>query len=418
MKTYTFTSRNSSDFKERLTQIETFLNNNQIRALESMKEVMIVEETDESGNVVSLNVIDTYNTESTNKRGRIQSNYEVLKGDNSILLRSTYKDSLLHKIESIRNSQDPPFHKLTNLIHASRDYEINGFRLIMAKLGKKLKTSDGEFVSYLPNLVAFLLEIAAVEAEHGETKTMQQWYDTIISFLERLESKSEEGQCLKSENLSLKNKVRDMEEQLRAAEARDNQRIKEIDKWHGLYKHAEAEGCMWRRKYEEAMEQSKRAESDKQAAEKLRRENAQLHEYIDHLQKRQASDKAIITIAKNYLNENPISTDVILRRFPDDEAYKKKEKALEDKIKNLQEKLGNESVPLSVLAEGLMDYAEEAGIRETHELFNHLNNLLINVSAWTKNVPELKKFFKKARKEMEARTINMTGDNATYNENK
>lgn len=87
------------------------------------------------------------------------------------------------------------------------------------------------------------------------------------------------------------------------------------------------------------------------------------------------------------------------------EQMRKTSDKLEETIKELQEKLGNESVPLSVLAEGLKDYADEAGIDEAHNLFNHLNTLLIEVTAWTKNVPELKKFFKKARKDMEKSNI-------------
>ena len=82
------------------------------------------------------------------------------------------------------------------------------------------------------------------------------------------------------------------------------------------------------------------------------------------------------------------------------EQMKKTSEKLEESIKELQEKLGNESVPLSVLAEGLKDYVDEAGIDEAHNLFNQLNNLLFEVTAWTKNVPELKKFFRQARTEM------------------
>lgn len=83
------------------------------------------------------------------------------------------------------------------------------------------------------------------------------------------------------------------------------------------------------------------------------------------------------------------------------EQMRKTSDKLEETIKELQEKLGKESVPLSVLAEGLKDYADEAGIDEAHKFFNHLNTLLIEVPAWTKNVPDLKKFFRKARKDME-----------------
>lgn len=114
---------------------------------------------------------------------------------------------------------------------------------------------------------------------------------------------------------------------------------------------------------------------------------------------------------QQYLNDSEMKEKKYI------EEAKKKESALESQIKSLQDKLGNESVPLSVLAEGLMEYAEEAGIEEAHSVFNHLNTLLIDQPAWTKNVPELKNFFKKARKEKETRNIIMTGSNAKYNEN-
>ena len=354
VNTYTFSSKYSSDFKERLSQIETFLNRDQIRALESMKEVMIVEETDENGNVISLNVIDTHHNGTTNQKGRIQSNYEVLKSDNSILLRNTYKNSLLQNIKSIRDSQDPPQRKLTSLIYQSRDYEIRKFSAIMTNLHKKLKTADGEYVFYLPYLVSYLLEIASLDAERGETKTMQQWYDTIMSLLKDIESKADEKQRLQAENQSFKNKVRDLEEQLSAVKKRNSLKQEEI---------------------------------------------VRLRNQIFFLQ-----------------NQH-LPSGIIFDGFPDDEAYKKKEKALEDKLKTLQEELGNESVPLSVLGKRLKDYVAEAGISKAHELFERLNYLLANVPAWTKNVPGLKAFFKKARKEMETRTINMTGEYATYNEN-
>ena len=129
------------------------------------------------------------------------------------------------------------------------------------------------------------------------------------------------------------------------------------------------------------------------------------------------SDGVILATAKRYLGANPFTPEVILNRVANDEEYKKREKAFENKIKDLQEKLGKKTVPLTVLAKGLMDYAEEAGISEAHELFNHLNNMLISEPEWTNNVPGLKTFFKKARKELEGRNVTMTGEHATYNEN-
>ena len=79
-------------------------------------------------------------------------------------------------------------------------------------------------------------------------------------------------------------------------------------------------------------------------------------------------------------------------------------------IQYSKEKLRKKTVPLSVLAEGLKDYAEEVSIKEAHELFSHLNNLLITVPAWTKNAPMLKQFFRDINKNSANPKIIMSGD--------
>ena len=94
---------------------------------------------------------------------------------------------------------------------------------------------------------------------------------------------------------------------------------------------------------------------------------------------------------------------------------------LENKIKELQDKLGKETVQLSVLAEGIKNLSEEAGIDAAYNLFLHLNTMLINIPTWTKNVPELNKFFRDARKEKEKSITNIGQQNnfenvGSYNE--
>ncbi len=196
-------------------------------------------------------------------------------------------------------------------------------------------------------------------------------------------------------------------------------RTEELDKWHKSYEQAQTEISMWQSQFEKMKDADKKAENEHREVLKLQRENAKLLETVGQL--KYQVDKDIVKVAtarKFYGGDSTLTPDVIQNRFANDEEYKKRERALENKIKDLQEKLGKKTVPLSVLAKGLMDYAEEAGISEAHELFNHLNNMLISEPEWTNNVPELKKFFKKARREMEKRQITMTGDHATYNENK
>jgi hypothetical protein len=232
-----------------------------------------------------------------------------------------------------------------------------------------------------------------------------------------MEPEGEEKLQLKTKVLSLENQVRELKEKLKEAKALDEQRIKEIDKWHGSLEHAEAEASMWQSEYEEMKEALKKAEYEKQETIRLKQEIVKQQETIGKLKFQLESESNILATAKKYIGDNPLTPDVILNRFANDEAYKKREKALEDKIKELQNKLGDKSVLLSVLAEGIKEFAEEKNIEEAHTLFEHLCYILIEEKGWTDNVADLKKFFKKARKEMEGRQITMTGEHATYNEN-
>lgn len=137
-------------------------------------------------------------------------------------------------------------------------------------------------------------------------------------------------------------------------------------------------------------------------------ENIKLKAIIAQLRNELENNINIVATAKKYLGTNPLPPDVILNRFANNETYKKREKALEDKIKELQDKLGNKSVLLSVLAEGIKEFAEEKNIEEAHTLFEHLCYILIEEKGWTDNVADLKRFFKKARKEMQKATNSTT----------
>ena len=205
--------------------------------------------------------------------------------------------------------------------------------------------------------------------------------------LEYLRSLMEDHSNLRTELDSLQAKYMEMESQLAAAQALDAERVKEINQWRTLSEKREEEISALQHKYDEA---KKSAEASKQEVMNLRMRKSMLEELTVHQEKHMLNDK-------QHLAEE---MQARAKMISVNKEYQEREKALEDKIKILQEKLGSKSVPLSVLAEGLKDYAEESGIDEAHTVFVHLNNLLISVPAWTKNVPDLKEFFKKARKEM------------------
>lgn len=207
--------------------------------------------------------------------------------------------------------------------------------------------------------------------------------------LEYLRSLMEDHSNLRTELDSLQAKYMEMESQLAAAQALDAERVMEINQWRTLSEKREEEISALQHKYNVA---KKSAEASKQEVMDLRKRKSILEEQIEHQEKRMLNDKMHLE-AEMQMRAQMISVNK--------EYQEREKKDLVDKIQILQEKLVSKSVPLSVLAEGLKDYVEESGINEAHTVFVHLNNLLISVPAWTKNVPDLKEFFKKARKEME-----------------
>ena len=205
--------------------------------------------------------------------------------------------------------------------------------------------------------------------------------------LEYLRSLMEDHSNLITELDSLQAKYMEMERRLAAAQALDAERVMEINQWRTLSENREKEISALQHKYNEA---KKSAEASKQEVMNLRKRKSILEEQMERQEMRMLTEK--LHLEAEQFRAQMISVH---------KEYQEREKVLVDKIVILQEKLGSKSVPLSVLAEGLKDYAEESGINEAHTVFVHLNNLLISVPAWTKNVPDLKEFFKKARKEME-----------------
>ena len=318
-------------------------------------------------------------------------------------------------ISDIGKSSATPLKKLTDLIALTAyDYNpgSNETRFVLANLSKRFRDNNTAHP-----IVDAILIFAEKEAKIGVKRTVRQWYDTIIAVADKMEPEGEEKLQLKTKVLSLENQVRELTKKLERANALDSHRTGEIDKWHNSYEQAQAEISVLKSRFEEMRDANRKTEYEHQEVLRLKHENAKLQETIGQLKNRLESDGVILATAKRYLGANPFTPEVILNRVANDEEYKKREKAFENKIKDLQEKLGKKTVPLTVLAKGLMDYAEEAGISEAHELFNHLNNMLISEPEWTNNVPGLKTFFKKARKELEGRNVTMTGEHATYNEN-
>ncbi len=186
-------------------------------------------------------------------------------------------------------------------------------------------------------------------------------------------------------------------DQLKREQQQQNRRIAELK---AKYRATLAENANLR----------KRCEAAESEQSRLQQENSTIRGALSQIKIQYEGLKRAYLILVNRGEDN----DVVLYPGLDSVGYEKKVKALEEKIDKLQEKLGEETVSLSVIAEGLKEYAEEAGIGPAHDLFNHLNNLLMTVPAWTKNVPQLKRFFRDFNKKNGNRDISLTGDYSNY----
>lgn len=294
------------------------------------------------------------------------------------------KDEIIELLESLRLPEKPQVRKVAGFyegqaitnewasqvdwVKETDNFDLNTISELVENIGKSKKEKKivikaiydameetGEMFK-IPYSVDGLLNDLYKKYDESSSENTK----ALLQQIEYLKAQVEE---LKKENVSLKEQA---EEKINKAEELDKKRVEEIDKWHALAIQSDAEVSMWHAKYIDAERE------------------------IEHLY-----------IQLNYNSPNDSAND-------DD--YKEKVKTLEDKVQLLQEKLGNKTVPLSVLAEGLKDYAEEVSIKEAHELFSHLNNLLITVPAWTKNAPMLKQFFRDINKNSAKPKIIMSGD--------
>lgn len=90
-------------------------------------------------------------------------------------------------------------------------------------------------------------------------------------------------------------------------------------------------------------------------------------------------------------------------------------------VEDLRSKIDKNYVEVEHLEQSIKEYTDEKGYDEAYEIFERLNTLLAGVDAWTAANKRLKSFFREKKKEIKSaggnRTINITGDHPTYNEN-
>ena len=76
-----------------------------------------------------------------------------------------------------------------------------------------------------------------------------------------------------------------------------------------------------------------------------------------------------------------------------EENYKKKVNEMNGIIKKLRDKLGNKTIPLTVIVDEIKKRAKMVGIESAYQLFESFNSVLSDVPAWKSNKSDLETFF-------------------------
>ena len=141
-------------------------------------------------------------------------------------------------------------------------------------------------------------------------------------------------------------------------------------------------------------EQGERINKVKNAYEayKLKADN----EIIKLKKELEKKEKEILT-QRNYILE--YEEDISALQMINNEMSQKQIKKMEEEIQNLRAKLGDKTIPLESLADGLKRYAEVHGFAKGKDLLLSFSYILKHERVWTDNVESLEDFFIAAEEE-------------------
>ncbi len=257
------------------------------------------------------------------------------------------------RINEIKKSTADPLKKLSDLVEATacnHDVFFERWPSLSSRLKKYFRFEDGTYSA----VVDLILDMAEEDVENGIERTVEQWYNTIVLVLNGMEVAAEK-------KTQIEVKV-DYEEALANSEA-------QCEKFEKLAK--EATYKQRDREVEIVRLQRENSELQKTVTQ-LQHDKEQLEKEISQLRSQLEANSKIVSEAKKSIaaNRTPIADE-----------------------------------PLTVLADGVKEYVDEVGVDKAYDLFNRLNTILIGVPAWAKHGAALKKFFQKARKEMQNRSM-------------
>lgn len=257
------------------------------------------------------------------------------------------------RINEIKKSTADPLKKLSDLVEATacnHDVFFERWPSLSSRLKKYFRFEDGTYSA----VVDLILDMAEEDVENGIERTVEQWYNTILLVLNGMKVAAEK-------KTQIEVKV-DYEEALANSEA-------QCEKFEKLVK--EATYKQRDREVEIVRLQRENSELQKTVTQ-LQHDKELLEKEISQLRSQLEANSKIVSEAKKSIaaNRTPIADET-----------------------------------LTVLADGVKEYVDEVGVDKAYDLFNRLNTILIDVPAWTKHASALKKVFKKARKEMQNRSM-------------
>lgn len=152
-------------------------------------------------------------------------------------------------------------------------------------------------------------------------------------------------------------------------------------------------------------EQGERINKVKNAYEayKLKADN----EIIKLKKELEKKENEILT-QRNYILE--YKEDISALQMINNEMSQKQIKKMEEQIQNLRAKLGDKTIPLESLADGLKRYAEVHGFAKGKDLLLSFSYILKHERVWTDNVESLEDFFIAAEEENRKALVKVEND--------
>ena len=276
--------------------------------------------------------------------------YVLVPDDESVDEDDNGRSFKMQRIKAIKNSSFSPLRKLSNLVKETTRDRMEYLKMwpsFSLKLEEAFHFEDGTCSS----IVDLILDMAEKDVENGIERTVKEWYDLIVFILEVATEKRPQVEV----------KV-DYEEALANSEAQCEKFEKLAEEATYKQRDREVEIVRLQREKSELQKTITQLQHDKELLEK---EISQLRSQLE-------ANSKIVSEAKKSIaaNRTPIADET-----------------------------------LTVLADEVKGYVEEVGVEKAYDLFKILNTILIGVPAWTKHGAALKKVFRKARKEMQNRSM-------------